>query len=297
MRASPELPRFTAGRMAYPLAYTQAGTVVPPQAGPHATPSHAGPRPAGPLLLIHGSLCDYRYWRWQLPALGRHHHVVAPSLRGYWPRPFMAEDPSFNVAQHADDLAELLRHEIGEGPAHVVGHSRGAHVALELACRAPELVCSLVLADPGVRMGDAQPPSTYLLDAVEKLRAGQPDEAMAAFIDAVSGKETWRSMVGWFKDMVRDNAYTLLSQLNEAGARFDVARAAGLTCPVLLLGGQNSPARYRLAMDALQPHLAHAQRDTIPMASHGMNLGNPRAFNARVLRFLDEISATSCSPA
>ncbi len=37
------------------------------------------------LLLVHGTLLDQRYWAPQMEPLGRHHRVVAPSLRHYWP--------------------------------------------------------------------------------------------------------------------------------------------------------------------------------------------------------------------
>ena len=38
-----------------------------------------------PLVLVHGSLCDYRYWQGQFAALSARYHVVAPSLRHYFP--------------------------------------------------------------------------------------------------------------------------------------------------------------------------------------------------------------------
>lgn len=38
-----------------------------------------------PVLLVHGSLCDYRYWQWQLRSLGERHRLIVPSLRHYYP--------------------------------------------------------------------------------------------------------------------------------------------------------------------------------------------------------------------
>ena len=32
-----------------------------------------------PVLLVHGSLCDYRYWQWQLRSLGERHRLIVPS--------------------------------------------------------------------------------------------------------------------------------------------------------------------------------------------------------------------------
>src|SRR3546814_1585866 len=59
------------------------------------------------LLLIHGSLCDYRYWRWQIPALSLNHHVVAPSLRGFWPEAFTTADD--RSEEHTSELQSLMR--------------------------------------------------------------------------------------------------------------------------------------------------------------------------------------------
>ncbi|MEO6984801.1 MAG: alpha/beta hydrolase, partial [Paralcaligenes sp.] len=95
-------------------------------------------------------------------------------------------------------------------------------------------------------------------------------------------------MVGWFKAMVKDNAYTLLSQIHEAALEFDLARAEQLNCPVLLLGAANSPARYGQRLDILESILVHVERTIIPLASHGMNLASPKAFNERLLRFFEE---------
>src|SRR3546814_19465283 len=98
---------------------------------------------------------------------------------------------------------------------------------------------------------------------------------------------SYLQMVGWFKTMVKDNAYTLLSQLHEAHLSVDLDRASGLRCPVQLVGGANSPARYARRLDVLAKIFPHAGRITLPLASHGMNLANPKAFNQAVARFLE----------
>lgn len=248
----------------------------------HYTQAGAG----APILLIHGSLCDYRYWRWQVPALADTHRVIAPSLRGCWPDAQFHPRAEYAVDRHADDLARLLRALDETGGAHVVGHSRGAQVALALAIRAPELCRSLTLADPGFRFADEPETPVFYADAVQRLRDGDTEGAIEQFIDTVNGADTWRRMVGWFKDMVRDNAATLLSQIREANLPVDPGDAAGLPCPVLLIGGAQSPAKYGTRQDRLQQLLPKARRARIALAAHGMNLANPRSFNRAVLEFV-----------
>ncbi|HUH58765.1 MAG TPA: alpha/beta hydrolase [Candidimonas sp.] len=262
------LPHYTATTGHSMIHYTEAG--------------------AGQMLvLLHGSLCDYRYWRWQLPALAQHYRVVAPSLYGFWPNALDREDPEFSVRRHVEDTVNLLRSLSNDGPVHVLGHSRGAQVALEVACNAPELVRSLTLADPGFRIDEEPPMPSVHADIARMLRQGQLEEAMAGFVDAVNGAGTWRQMTSWFKTMVKDNAYTLLSQLREINLAIRLEQAAALRCPVLLIGGAHSPPRYGNRLDVLENALLDATRTTIPLASHGMNLANPKAFNGAVLSFLD----------
>ena len=271
MPSAPVLPQYVAHELDYPLTYTQSGK-------------------GQPLLLIHGSLCDYRYWRWQIPAFSNQAQVIAPSLRGYWPNAFHAENAAFSVAQHTRDLIEFIRsrHE----PMHILGHSRGAHIALELACAAPELTRSLILADPGFSLPGHPKSHSFQFEVVEKLKRGDLEGALTQFIDTVNGSGTWRQMVGWFKTMVKDNAYTLLSQINEVDAHFDLSRLQKIDMPVFLLGGANSPDRYRHRLDVLERLLPQARRVTVPLAAHGMNLANPRAFNEQVLQFLAQLAQT-----
>ncbi|SHI23937.1 alpha/beta fold hydrolase [Pollutimonas bauzanensis] len=261
----------------YPLHYTEAGS-------------------GEILLLIHGSLCDYRYWRWQIPALSQHYRVVAPSLRGFWPAALRSADDSFSIAQHIRDMSAFAR-RLGEGrPVHVLGHSRGAQIALELACGAPQEVRSLILADPGFRIAGEAPGAPLHTTVAKLLERGEVEPALAEFVDAVNGAGTWRQMVSWFKTMVTDNAYTLLSQIREINLDVDLDRARRLQCPVLLVGGAHSPARYGSRLDRLEQAVGQARRITIPAASHGMNLANPKAFNQGVLNFLAGLRADEARP-
>ena len=240
------------------------------------------------LLLIHGSLCDLRYWRWQIPAFSDHFRVIAPSLRGYWPHAFAEPSSLFTVSQHAADMAYLLDEASALEPVHLLGHSRGARVAMELALLLPERIASITLADPALPSAPGESDAQLYASVAEKLTAGDLEGALGDFVDSVNGADTWRRMTPWFKQMVKDNAGTLLSQSAEPEQTFDLARATVLTCPALLLGGELSPPRYAKAIDVLRNVLPQAEHDVIPKAAHGMNLGNAPAFNQRLLRFLTE---------
>src|ERR1700731_2353922 len=105
-----------------------------------------------PVVLVHGSLCDYRYWQPQIAAIAAHHRVIAVSLPFYFP----VEDQSnaeFSVDAHAQALLDLLSNRAW-GPVHLVGHSRGGSVCFQAAHRRPSVFASMVLADPGGQIVD-----------------------------------------------------------------------------------------------------------------------------------------------
>ncbi|WP_139262818.1 alpha/beta fold hydrolase, partial [Pseudomonas aeruginosa] len=61
-----------------------------------------------PVLLVHGSLCDYRYWQWQLRSLGNRHRLIVPSLRHYYPERWDGQGADFTSARHVADLLALV---------------------------------------------------------------------------------------------------------------------------------------------------------------------------------------------
>lgn len=239
-----------------------------------------------PLLLIHGSLCDCRYWNAQIKSLSTHFRVISPSLRCYWPEQWDGKGNGFNVAQHTADCLALLS-ELGLRGAHVVGHSRGARVAIGMAMNQPAAVHTLTLADPGITLaGQPDGRGSFRERACESIQAGDLDEGLSLFIDAVSGAGTWPRMVPWFRQMARDNARTLLGQIREPNEALDECLLKSLNLPVLLIGGALSPAPYPAIIDYLERILPDAHRVTIAGSSHGMNIGNPRVFNQAVTSFL-----------
>lgn len=101
--------------------------------GPPGTPEHEG-GDGSPLLLVHGVGGTWRVWRPVLPALERHHHVIAPTLLGHdgaLPLP-AGTAPSIHAVVDAVE-ADLDRRGIDR--LHLAGNSLGGWVVLELARR------------------------------------------------------------------------------------------------------------------------------------------------------------------
>jgi pimeloyl-ACP methyl ester carboxylesterase len=95
------------------------------------TPSHRGGS-GSPLLCLHGFIDTWRTWELILPALERHHDVLAPTLAGHAGGPPI--EGEISDATLADSV-ERAMDEAGFETAHIVGNSLGGYVALQLAAR------------------------------------------------------------------------------------------------------------------------------------------------------------------
>jgi pimeloyl-ACP methyl ester carboxylesterase len=100
------------------------------------------------VVLLHGHTLDLRVWDDLLPALVRGGwRAIRYDQRGHGRS---ASPPAgYRWCDHAADLAAVLE-ATGATPAHLVGLSKGAGIALEFALRRPELIASLVLVAPMV---------------------------------------------------------------------------------------------------------------------------------------------------
>jgi pimeloyl-ACP methyl ester carboxylesterase len=95
------------------------------------TPSHRGGH-GPPLVCVHGFTDTWRTWELVLPALERHHDVLAPTLPGHAGGPPIVGELDERVLA---DAVERAMDAAGFDTAHVVGNSLGGYVALQLAAR------------------------------------------------------------------------------------------------------------------------------------------------------------------
>ena len=112
------------------------------------------------VVLIHGAGMDSTVWRLQVDELAhRDHRPLALDLPAHGRSAGPALTSIVAMADWVADAAETM----GLDAAHIVGHSMGTYVALELAVRRPALVRSLTLCGTSTSM----PVNPVLLDAAE----------------------------------------------------------------------------------------------------------------------------------
>jgi pimeloyl-ACP methyl ester carboxylesterase len=250
-----------------------------------------------PVVMVHGTISDYRWWQAQLDEFSQRHRVIAYSLRHHHPNVSRGDRSDYLPRTHAADLAGLIQ-ALNLARAHLIGHSYGGFISLLVARDRPELVRSLVLVEPGRLAGlitgaDAEEANPILKSigesqkqVLERLDQGDSDEALRLFINMVRGPGTWEAMPNAGRAARRDNVHTLKPTLANPAERFTCDDARKIATPTLLVGGDVSPQIFSLMLNGLQPCLARADRITITKASHGVYQDNPADFNREVLGFL-----------
>lgn len=260
----------------YPIAYLERGS---------------GPT----LVLVPGSLNDYRYWMPQLETLSSRFRVVAVSPRHYFPERWNGEG-TFSLEQHAQDVAVFIE-ELDVGPVYLVGWSRGGQIVMRTTLERPELVRKLVLMDPQIAelvqatsSGTPIPGGGKLAKGAEEyFRNGDLEGGLQYFFDGVNGEGAWKKLPEEQRKFRLDNAWTLVGQASDVNRKpVTCAELGGFKVPVLLMTGEKSPPQYKPIIDAFQHCQPAAARVIIPNAAHQMSQMNPAAVDAALTKFLLE---------
>jgi branched-chain amino acid transport system permease protein len=195
------------------------------------------------VVLVHGNFASARWWRPLLERLRPGLKMFAPALRGFGRT--VAKEAGHDVATLARDLGDFVD-GLSLGRVHLVGHSLGGAVALELALTAPERVASLVLV------------SSAPAEGLEGMRQG--DGAVAR-------------LLRWFPADVAVSRLALLATLEMS--RWYGAHRAGLRAALLeMLAGAELPAPE---LEALVDDAARVEPSTIVALYAGLDRWNVAA--------------------
>lgn len=249
-----------------------------------------------PLVCIHGSLGDFRVWSPVLGPLSRRRRVIAPSLRHFFPETWEGRGGRFKMDQHVADTIAFIE-GLRLGPVDLLGHSRGGHIAFRVAERRPDLLARMVLAEPGGELDDSLlPPGTpatatasrasSVVEAARLIEGGDVEGGLRLFVDRIDGPGTWDRRPAAVKQLRRDNAHTLIGQIDEQRRPFSRAAAAAIRTPTLLIGGAKTPGMLPVVLRALGSAIPGAEVAMIPETTHAMFEQAPVAFSELVDRFL-----------
>lgn len=200
-----------------------------------------------------------------------------------------------STAQQAADCRALLRY-LGVARAHVVGHSLGGCIALQLALDTPEVVHSLALLEPALIVGpSAQSYRVALVRSAQRYRevgaAIVVDEALGARWPAYR-EHLDRVLPGAFAQAVADagTVFGLNIGLDSGHLawQFDAAAARRVTHPVLsVLGGESAALwpRFGETHRLVLAWLPQAEEFILPGATHFLQVEDPRGMAEALAAF------------
>src|SRR6202167_4475601 len=247
-----------------------------------------------PLVCVHGSLCDFRVWSAVLGPLTQHHRVIAVSLRHFFPERWDGVSDTYSIAQHVADVIAFIE-KLDTEPVNLMGHSRGGHISFRVAQQRPDLLRRLILAEPGGELDATLDPeakpgisplAARIAAAAEKIAASDIDGGLAFFMDALEGPNAWARLPATPKQLLRDNAMTLIGQVNDKRPPFSKAGAEAIRTPTLFIGGGNTKGMLPHVLHTLAAHVKGSKTAVIPNTTHPMFEQAPQKFCEIVLEFL-----------
>jgi pimeloyl-ACP methyl ester carboxylesterase len=249
------------------------------------------------LILVHGGLADHREWNQQMARFADHYRVIAYSQRYYHPNQNLPIVTDYTTLVDAEDLAAFVK-ALDLDKSHIVGYSSGAFMALSMALDHPELVRTLVLAEPpivhwlpGLPGGDVQYAefmSTFWEPVGEAFRQGDKELALRISLTFFIGEDVLDELPSEVRQVLEDNlgGWEAFTTSRDTFPMVDKERVAQMHFPTLLLTAENTLPLHHLVNDELERLLPLAERVIVREATHDMWAEQPEACGEAVLEFL-----------
>jgi pimeloyl-ACP methyl ester carboxylesterase len=229
-----------------------------------------------PLVLLHpgGAGVDARAWGPNLPALAEQFRVLTPEQRAHG-RTADLDGPITFELMAADTIA-FLEAVVGE-PAHLMGCSDGAVVALLVALQRPDLIRKLVFI-AGVFHRDGWLPGVI-----------DPDNTPPEFLERLygelspDGREHYPVVVAKLAKMHREGPTLVVADLNRIASR------------TLVMIGDDDEVRLEHAIQ-LYRSLPDSELAIIPGTSHGLLVEKPTLCNTLIIDFLKTDPVPTMAP-
>ncbi len=250
-----------------------------------------------PLVLVHGTLADYRTWRQQIDVFANSFHVVAYSRRYHYPGSWNGHRSDYSAARQGHDLVRLIE-TLRFTRAHIVASSFGAYISLFAAFERPGMIRSLVLGEPPcfpiLRGRPDGPPYWEDFDrrawtpARNSFAEGKDEDGVRFFMDGVLGQGAFDKLSHFARKMLLDNVSALKAEVSSTDylSEFSCEMARSIGVPTLLLDGEMSPPMFHAITNELQRCMPHTVRLTVPAASHALHNQNAKSYNSIVIEFL-----------
>lgn len=217
----------------------------------------------GPLVLLHGGMSDSRVFEGNLATLADRFRVLMPERRGHGHTADVEGPLTFDVL--VQDTAAFCEEVVG-APAHLVGYSHGATVALLLALRRPDLVDRLVLVSGAFhRDGMLVTPSA---------EAGVPEPLARAYAEVSPDGPGHVEVV-----------LAKIAQAAEREPDLAAEELGGIDRPTLVMAGDDDLVAHEHTLELVRG-LPDAELAIVPGTSHLLLMEKPALCTMLVRQFL-----------
>lgn len=257
-----------------------------------------------PVVLLHGWPQTWYEWRHIIDQLAPHYRVIAPDLRGLGDTSCTAS--GYDKKTIANDVWELVHHELQLENFYLVGHDWGGPTAYALAAHHPDAVKKLAIIDvtipgdggPDISQGGKRWHHAFnrtpalpeaLVTGHEAVYLGwfyrtfahraevMTDEVIEEFLRCYRKPESLAAGFAYYRAVPQDIAD------NEAMiARFK------LPMPVLALGGAESWGRRMEVLQSMQRVALNVRGGMIPNCGHFVPEEQPEELAQRLMAFFNE---------
>jgi pimeloyl-ACP methyl ester carboxylesterase len=230
-----------------------------------------------PLVLLHGGAVDSRFFEHNIGPLADHFRVIPTDLWGHGRSP--DRDGPFSLGSFSTDIAALIE-QVAGGPAHVLGHSIGAAVALDLTLRRPDLVRKLVEISGGFDIS-AEPPPPMGID--------QMVEGTVAFLGSTYG-EVSPDGEAHFPIVTRKDF-----ELSAREPKYTTEQIATIAQRTLVMVADDDITPIEHQLDFYRA-LPNGELAVVPGTSHFLLKEKPELCNAIIIDFLTNDAVTTVAP-
>jgi pimeloyl-ACP methyl ester carboxylesterase len=246
-----------------------------------------GSQDAFPLVLLHAGQASSTMWFPNIAELSGKFHVLALDTPG---------EPGKSVPSRRNDTRrdcaawlEGVLDELGISRTHVMGLSRGAWLSLNLAMQVPNRLKRIVLLSPAASFVALNSFFSAVAQAVIRLPT--------RFVSKIA-LNSWVGHGFVVNEMFAEQFMTGLQNWNWAvntsgysgimPCTFSDEELRQVSQPVLLLIGDQDRLNPPKAFERARQTIPHLEGAIIPQAGHFLNMEQPEAVNARILKFLSE---------
>ena len=268
------------------------------------------------VVLIHGGAfgdktgaANAEDWDYNFAKLAETHRVIAIDRLGQGKTEAPQSDADYTMGASVAHVIGLLE-EIGGGPFHLVGHSRGGYVACRIAVDRPDLVTSCVIVDsatcsPGVERNDFvfvdQPHPPFSRESCRFTYSGYShrtehitEEWLDMKIELLSLEKNRLTAEKMHGQGLQETVFYPALRIDREDL-FRRLEHQGMLRPTLLIWGYQDPTAPLEMGDALYrlvaTHQPRTRMHVINQAGHFTYREQPEAFN-RVLA--EHLEAVSC---